>query len=110
MRQMWFRVMMPTISKKSVSGETVMTSDVINMRVPRILAKYDKSSYKIFLAQMKAILFGDPGVYMTKQRCEEFFDNDEPLAKVLQRHSGASSQMIGRELGTHKKSCPDWKH
>ncbi|MGO8945494.1 MAG: hypothetical protein ACLQJ7_17705 [Syntrophobacteraceae bacterium] len=55
----------------------MMTSDVINMRVPRILAKYDKSGYKIFLAQMKAILFGDPGVYMTKQRCEEFFDNDD---------------------------------
>ena len=22
----------------------------------------------------------------------------------------ASSQKIGRELGTHKRSCPDWKH
>ena len=31
---------------------------------------------KIFLTQMKSILFGNPGVYMTKQRCEEFFDND----------------------------------
>jgi hypothetical protein len=44
--------------------------------VPRRLAKYDKSGYKIFLAQMKAILFGDPDVRMTKRRCEEFFDND----------------------------------
>jgi hypothetical protein len=32
---------------------------------------------KIFLAQMKSILFGNPGIYMTKQRCEEFFDNDD---------------------------------
>jgi hypothetical protein len=47
------------------------------MRVPRILAKYDKSGYKIFLTQMKTILFGDPSVYMTKQRCEAFFDNDD---------------------------------
>jgi hypothetical protein len=51
--------------------------DVIDMRVPRILAKYDKSGYKIFLSQMKSILFRDPGVYMTKRRCEEFFDNDD---------------------------------
>jgi|GEM_PF-1327183 hypothetical protein len=27
--------------------------------------------------QMKAILFGDPDVRMTKRRCEEFFDNDD---------------------------------
>ena len=51
--------------------------DVIDMRVPRILAKYDKSGYKIFVAQMKAILFGDSGFYMTKESCEEFFDNDD---------------------------------
>ncbi|MGA2223235.1 MAG: hypothetical protein ABSH41_02185 [Syntrophobacteraceae bacterium] len=47
------------------------------MRVPRMLAEYDKSGYKIFLRQMKSILFGKPDVRMTKQRCEEFFDNDD---------------------------------
>jgi len=26
---------------------------------------------------MKSILFGNSGVYMTKQRCEELFDNDD---------------------------------
>jgi len=41
------------------------------------VAKYDKSCDKIFVAQMKAILYGDPSAYMTKQRCEEFFDNDD---------------------------------
>lgn len=55
----------------------IIVHDVIDMSVPRRLAKYDKSGYKIFLAQMKTILFGDPGIRMTKQRCEEFFDNDD---------------------------------
>jgi hypothetical protein len=26
---------------------------------------------------MKTIFFGDSGVYMTKQRCEDFFDNED---------------------------------
>jgi len=47
------------------------------MSVPKILAKYDKSGYKNFLAQMKFILFGDSRIYMTQRRCEEFFDDDK---------------------------------
>ncbi len=30
--------------------------------------------------------------------------------EYLGRHAGASSQMIGRELGAHKRSHPDLKH
>ena len=42
-----------------------------------MLADYDKSGYKNFLMQMRAILFGNRSIRMTKQRCEEFFDNDD---------------------------------
>ena len=54
-----------------------MILEVIDMRVPRETAKYDKSGYQNFLSAMKAILFGDPSYKMTKRRCEEFFESDE---------------------------------
>jgi len=53
-----------------------MILDVIDMRVPREIAKYDKTGYQNFLYAMKTILFQDPGYKMSKRRCEEFFDND----------------------------------
>ncbi len=70
-------VLIPKLPLERSYPRNMNVRDVIDMRVTRILAKYDKSGYKIFLMQMKSILFGDPSVYMTKQRCEEFFDNDD---------------------------------
>lgn len=37
---------------------------------------YDKQGYRIFLKNVKFILFGDRSYRMTRRRCEEFFDND----------------------------------
>ena len=54
-----------------------MILEVIDMRVPREFARYDKTGYHNFLFAMKVILFGDPSYKMTKRRCEEFFGNDE---------------------------------
>ena len=53
-----------------------MILEVIDMGLPREIARYDKTGYHNFLCAMKAILFGDPSYKMTKRRCEEFFNDD----------------------------------
>ncbi|MGA2227638.1 MAG: hypothetical protein ABSH41_24650 [Syntrophobacteraceae bacterium] len=40
------------------------------------------------------------------QRLTLFLD----VTREPERSEGAASQQIGRELGTHKRSCPDLKH
>jgi hypothetical protein len=50
---------------------------VIDFYMPRDLAGYDKLGYKNFVFALKAILFDDNSHYMTKQACEEFFNNDD---------------------------------
>ena len=50
---------------------------VIDMMEPRDLAEYDKRGMKMLLSDMKEYLFGDSAFRMTKQRCEEFFDDDD---------------------------------
>ncbi len=48
----------------------------IDMSVPRGQKGYDKQGYRMFLRSLKHWLFGDAGVRMTRQRCEEFFDDE----------------------------------
>lgn len=51
--------------------------DVIDMTIPKQIQKYDKFGYKILISCIKTYLFGNTKIKMTKERCEEFFSNNE---------------------------------
>ena len=51
-------------------------SDYIDMMVPKLQANYDKLGYDLFLKNLKFILFGKKSYPMTRERCEEFFGNE----------------------------------
>jgi hypothetical protein len=59
----------------SGSGEA-FRRDVIDLSVPRQVSKFDKLGGKIIVAKLKAAVFQDPRTKLTKQRCEEFFENE----------------------------------
>jgi hypothetical protein len=67
---------LPESQADGLGAGSIWTGKVIDMRVPRNIAKHDKTGYKNFIFSLKAILFGDPGYKMTKRRCEEFFEDD----------------------------------
>jgi len=48
---------------------------VIDLSVPRSVKGYDKLGYELIIRDVKRILFGDATFRMTRQRCEQFFDN-----------------------------------
>ena len=48
-----------------------------NLSVPRMAAPYDKAGGRLLVRSVKFHLFGDPNFKMTRQRCEEFFDDDD---------------------------------
>lgn len=48
----------------------------IDLSVPKRLKGYDKRGYRLFIKDMKAILFGHRDCRMTQRRCEEFFNDD----------------------------------
>ncbi len=52
-------------------------SHVIDLSVPRKIARYDKLGCRSLLSSVKYTLFGNKSARMTKQRCEEFFDNPD---------------------------------
>lgn len=56
---------------------SMIVLDVIDMYFPRGLCRYDKSGYKLMIRDIKFIYFGNRSYYMTRRRCEEFFDNDD---------------------------------
>lgn len=49
---------------------------VFDLSFPRKIASYDKLGGKNLIKSLKYYLFGDSKCRMTKERCEEFFDND----------------------------------
>jgi len=57
-----------------MQGENV--SRLIDFYTPKKYAQYDKTGFNNFVHALKGILFGNPGRYMTKAICEEFFSND----------------------------------
>ena len=61
-------------------GSRTIRRAVIDMALPRSLRGYDKSGYRLFLHNLKFILFGDSNRRMTKERCEDFFDNRDNFA------------------------------
>ncbi|MGM0582820.1 MAG: hypothetical protein ACQETL_19245, partial [Bacteroidota bacterium] len=57
-------------------GESsIFRTTSIDMSKPRQIAKYDKTGYKNFLPKLKHFLFGNKSTRMTRQRCEQFFDD-----------------------------------
>lgn len=56
-------------------GFGVSFDDLIDMSFPSRVQGYDKKGCKLLVKDMKEILFGSRSFRMTKQRCEEFFDD-----------------------------------
>ena len=54
-----------------------LKSDTIDMSYPRSLMERDRIGYQNLIVGVKHIVFGDPRYYMTRKRCEDFFDNDD---------------------------------
>jgi hypothetical protein len=50
-------------------------ADVIDMSVPRGFAEYDKLGGKLFIRELKRLLFGSKKYVMTRERAEAFFDD-----------------------------------
>ena len=53
-----------------------LRKNIINLSVPFVNSRYDKRAGKIIIGNLKHIIFGNKNHKMTKERCEEFF-NDE---------------------------------
>ena len=49
--------------------------DVIDLRIPRRFSSYDKLGYECMLRSLKFYLFGNERLRMTKEKCEQFFDD-----------------------------------
>jgi hypothetical protein len=55
---------------------TVLRRFVIDLSIPEKIEGYDKLEYKTFLMNLKHYLFGSEKIKITKERCEEFFNNN----------------------------------
>lgn len=65
-------------SRPSHQGSTkVFRHSIINMKIPRNIEGYDKLGYKIFLNDLKFCLFKNKSFKMTRNRCEDFFNNPD---------------------------------
>ena len=51
-------------------------SEVINISMPTQMARYDKLGCRLIIKSLKAILFGNSQYRITKQRAEDFFNDD----------------------------------
>jgi hypothetical protein len=65
------------LGSKFTYPSIMIVKNVIDMRFPRSLKNYDKLGYKNLIIKIKAIVFGDSNVWMTKKKCEAFFNNDD---------------------------------
>jgi hypothetical protein len=60
-----------------VGSTKTFRRDVIDMSIPRKLDAYDKLGYRLFIKSMKFYLFKDDSTRMTRQRSEDFFDDND---------------------------------
>ena len=51
-------------------------ASLIDFKVPKSCANYDKTGYKNFVHALKAIVFGNPSHRMSRTACEAFFNDD----------------------------------
>lgn len=68
--------LVPADSPQHQGSTPTRRSDHINMSVPHQVARYDKLGNRLFLRSLKSCLFGDPSARMTRERCEDFFNDD----------------------------------
>ena len=74
-----FRVI-PSSTPNHGGSSSSFKDKVIDMSVPRKLARYDKWGCKQLLSSLKLYVFGNKSVHMTKKRCEDFFDTSSNFA------------------------------
>jgi len=55
-------------------------SDNLDLSTPRAISSYDKSGCRRMIRTMKYYLFGNENIHMTKNKCEEFFDDNNNFA------------------------------
>lgn len=60
---------------------------VIDLSVPRAIARYDKLGCRSLLSSVKYILFGSKSTRMTQQRCEDFFNNPDNFLPPTRRQA-----------------------
>jgi hypothetical protein len=65
----------PRTNDWNVGATKSLRRDTINMSIPHFIKPNHKDSNRMFISQLKKILFGSSRVPMTKKRCEEFFDD-----------------------------------
>jgi hypothetical protein len=68
-------VLVPRKQAGHVGGSYGVHRDVLDMSLPRSIATYDKSGYKLFIGRLKKYLFGSSKLRITRNRAEAFFDN-----------------------------------
>jgi len=68
--------LVPVSRPLHVGGSPAFRKNVIDLRVPRQIAVYDKTGCSLLLGAVKHYLFG-ANARMTKKRCEDFFSNDD---------------------------------
>lgn len=61
---------------RHVGSTSTFRSESIDLSKPREIAPYDKLGCNHLIANLKYYLFGNESYRMTKERCEEFFKED----------------------------------
>lgn len=68
-------ILVPEDRPSHQGSSPTMRGALIDMSFPRRIAKYDKTGSKMLLASLKEVWFGSKSARMTKERCEQFFDD-----------------------------------
>lgn len=72
--------LVPASRPRHDGATSTSRKDVIDLRVPRTIAHYDKLGCKLLIQSVKYYLFGKQNVRMTKEKCEDFFENSANFA------------------------------
>jgi len=66
----------PEDRRPHVGSTSVFRKSVIDMSAPRKIQSYDKLGCKIMITAVKCYVLGNAKLKMTKERCEDFFNNN----------------------------------
>lgn len=66
------------VSQSGYDGKSAaVIMDVIDLAVPRQYAQYDKDGYADLIGTLKALIFGNEQINLTKRKCERYFEDDD---------------------------------
>ena len=68
---------MPASRPPHAGSTPTFRKRVIDLSVTWQLAPYDKTGGIILINNLKGVLFKNRNIRLTKERCEDFFDNDD---------------------------------